>query len=236
MAKNYYLVLGVPRDASQDEIKAAFRRKALELHPDRSGLGSGPFQDLQEAYQVLTDPGRRRRFDERLAGRIARFERRHREAEPLVSPKPPPEPLRPGRPETAWRDVSLTESFAGYQPSFEEIFARLESNFARLDRPKAERIESLTVEVVVSPEDAWLGGQVKVRLPARATCEICGGSGTVGPYWCWHCEGQGALITESAVTVAYPPGVRDGWVARIPLDRFGIGNFYLTLLLRVSGE
>ena len=49
MAKNYYLILGISADASAEDVKAAFRRRALELHPDRSGLESGPFQDAQEA-------------------------------------------------------------------------------------------------------------------------------------------------------------------------------------------
>ena len=63
MAKNYYLILGITADASAEDIKAAFRRRALELHPDRSGLESGPFQDAQEAYSVLGDAERRRRYD-----------------------------------------------------------------------------------------------------------------------------------------------------------------------------
>ena len=50
MSKNYYLVLGISADASTEDIKAAFRRRARELHPDRSGRESGPFQDAQEAY------------------------------------------------------------------------------------------------------------------------------------------------------------------------------------------
>ena len=53
MSANHYVILGVPFDASGDDIKAAFRRRALELHPDTSGMESGPFLELQEAYGVL---------------------------------------------------------------------------------------------------------------------------------------------------------------------------------------
>jgi len=64
MAKNYYLILGIASNASHEAIKAAFRQRALELHPDTSGMESGPFLEVQEAYGVLSDPERRCRYDE----------------------------------------------------------------------------------------------------------------------------------------------------------------------------
>jgi len=91
------------------------------------------------------------------------------------------------------------------------------------------------VEVVVSPNEAWFGGTVRVEIPAQATCPTCGGRGAVEPYECWRCAGHGALTTEYPVDVQYPPGLRDGFAVRIPLTRFGIKNSYLTVLFRVSG-
>ncbi len=63
---NYYEVLGVPRNASQSEIKDAYRRLAKERHPDRPGGSEGEFSRLQEAHAVLSDPNRRRQHDEAL--------------------------------------------------------------------------------------------------------------------------------------------------------------------------
>ena len=63
---NYYRILGVPRSASQSEIKAAYRRLAKERHPDHSGGNEADFSRLQEANDVLSDPNRRRRHDEDL--------------------------------------------------------------------------------------------------------------------------------------------------------------------------
>src|SRR3954471_24282757 len=63
MQKSYYLILGVSSDASAEEIRTAFHRRAQELHPDHSGLDAGPFIELQQAYQVLSDPGRRVEYD-----------------------------------------------------------------------------------------------------------------------------------------------------------------------------
>jgi hypothetical protein len=134
-----------------------------------------------------------------------------------------------------FQDVSLAESFEVYHPSFDELFERLWSNFDMFDRPKAERLESLTVEILVGPDEARLGGRVRVRIPARAMCSVCGGHGAVGSYECWRCEGHGSLTTEHPVEVAYPAGMGDGYAVRIPLTRFGIENFYLTVLFRVGG-
>jgi DnaJ-class molecular chaperone len=233
MARNYYVILGVGSDATLDEIKTAFRRRALELHPDRSGRESEPFIELQEAYAVLGDPERRRRYDRQQTGVVAPRSRRAT-AEPLVSPRPGGEPFRPVEPVRGFREVSLAESFATYQPSFDELFDRFWSNFENITRPKAERLESLTVEVVVSPADAQWGGQVRVWIPARAACPTCSGRGAVGGYECWRCEGHGAITSEFPLDVSYPAGVRDGDVVRIPLDRFGVRNFYLTLLFRIG--
>ena len=66
MPKNYYIVLGVPASATQADIKAAYRRLAKELHPDHYGKNQTPFQALQEAYAVLSDPARRQSYDSTL--------------------------------------------------------------------------------------------------------------------------------------------------------------------------
>ena len=63
---NYYHVLGVPREASQEEIRQAYRRLAKERHPDHTSGSTEEFSLLQEAHAVLSDPNRRRQHDEAL--------------------------------------------------------------------------------------------------------------------------------------------------------------------------
>jgi molecular chaperone DnaJ len=66
MRKDYYSVLGVPRDASQEDVKRAFRRLARETHPDANPgdpQAEAGFREVAEAYEVLSDPERRRRYD-----------------------------------------------------------------------------------------------------------------------------------------------------------------------------
>src|SRR5512137_1893856 len=144
MAKNYYLILGITANASREDIKTAFRRRALELHPDRSGLESGPFLELQEAYSVLGDPDRRRRYDREYQPLAPRRSRSAPAPEPLVAQRPKGEPFRPDEPARPFREVSLAESFETYRPSFDELFDRLWSNFEDVNRPKSEQLESLT--------------------------------------------------------------------------------------------
>jgi molecular chaperone DnaJ len=234
MAKNYYVILGVASDATLEEVKAAFRRRALELHPDRSGLESGPFLELQEAYGVLGDPVRRRTYDRQSGRPSARRRPWGPAVEPILSQRKRGEPLRPVAGADIPQAISLMNSFERYQPSFDELVDRLLSNFLSFDRPKAEGLRSLTVEVVLDAEAARFGGLVSVRIPARATCPNCGGRGGMGPYECWRCGGLGVLNTEYLVEVAYPPGCSDGQVVQMPLEGFGIENFYLTVVFRVS--
>jgi molecular chaperone DnaJ len=233
MPRNYYVILGVAANASDDDIKSAFRRRALELHPDTSGLESGPFLELQEAYGVLSDPQRRRHYDREAHSVAIRRRPWGRVAEPLVRERPRGEPFRAPASSRGFREVPLAEIFERESPRFDELFDRLWGNFESLSRPKYEALESLTVEMVISQGEARSGGRVQVDIPARATCPACGGHCAVGFYECWRCEGHGALAAAYPVAVSYPPGIRDGYAVRIPLDRFGIKNLYLTVLFRV---
>lgn len=234
MRKDYYFILGIASDATLEEVKSAFRRRAMALHPDTSGLASGPFLEAQEAYGVLSDPERRRRYDRQTHPIVPRRRPWGPAAEPMVRAQPPAEPLRAAESAGGLREVPLAEIFARQSPCFDELFHRLWSNFDTVSRPKSEGLESLTVEVVLATEEARLGGRVQVNIPARATCPACGGNGAAGFYECWRCEGRGALTTEYPVLVPYPPGTHDGYAVQIPLNRFGIENLYLTVVFRVS--
>jgi molecular chaperone DnaJ len=234
MSKNYYVILGVASDASGDDIKSAFRRRAMELHPDTSGLESEPFLELQEAYGVLSDPRSRQHYDHNAHSIAMRRRPSGPVAEPLVRVRPRGEPFLPPASPRNIRQVSLWENFERESPKFQVLFDRLWRNFESLNQPKPESLESLTVEVVVSREEARFGGRVQVGSPARATCPACDGHGAVGFYECSRCEARGALVMDYPVAVVYPPGIRDGYTVRISLDRVGIENFYLTVLFRVS--
>jgi len=96
------------------------------LHPDRSGLESGPFQEVQEAYGILADPDRRRRYDERTHSAPTRRQPWGPAPDRIVRRRRA-EPFRESS--RALEEVSLAESFESYFPSVDELFERLWSNF-----------------------------------------------------------------------------------------------------------
>jgi len=155
-----------------------------------------------------------------------------RPAETVIRWRHSAELLTPAQPVGGFEEISLLRSFETFLPSFSELFDRLWSNFELVTRPKAEQLESLTVDVPLSPRQAFMGGQVRILVPARVICPACRGRGSVGPYECWRCEGNGALTDEYPVTVSYPAGLQQDYIVRLPLDRFGIENFYLTVRFR----
>ncbi len=239
MPRDYYVVLGIATSATAEEIHAAFRRRSKELHPDVSGTGSGPFLELQDAYAVLSDPAKRRSYDRESTGRVeVRVKRRppresvvplrRRGFDDVLRPRTAAEPI------SAQSPASILDDFQSFGPSFDELFDRLWSNLGSFHQSKGERVESLNVEVVASPEEARRGGRVRLAIPARVECPTCSGHGALAGFACWRCGGEGTFVTEQSIDVDYPAGLRDGHVIRMPLHRFGIGNFYLTVIFRVG--
>lgn len=237
--KNYYRLLGIDIDASWEQIRTAYRRYAKELHPDYYGDDSGPFRDLQEAYAVLSDPARRLAYDKLLRQSLAEHGRMpHIRAEPLSttpSGRLKPEPLIPPDKPEDLGDLSLSNSFDTFLPSFEELFDRLWRNFD-LAQPEFEPLKSLNIEIRISPEEARRGGRVRLHLPARLSCPVCHGRGGVGFYRCWQCDGDGLVEGEFPVLLSFPPGIVESYVTEIPLDQLGIHNFYLRVFFRVGTD
>jgi molecular chaperone DnaJ len=220
MKRDLYSLLGLESDASMDLIESAYRELVSELYPDLLEHDREIFLRIQKAYFTLTNAGRRKAYDESLLGG----------EKPLNLP--PVESLAPEK-TVDLGEVSLTHSFQTIRPSFEQLFGRLWSNFTLLTRPKAETIESLNVEIILSPEEALRGGQVRVFIPSQFKCPVCEGRGGVGPFECWRCDGRGIVAGEYPLLVSFSAGI-SGNVVEIPLDRFGIQNFYLKVYFRVS--
>ena len=232
--KNYYLILGVDADATQDEIQRAFRRLAKDLHPDYYGNDSQPFRDLQEAYAVLGNPAKRSVYDRGRRRIRPRPSRSKVTAEPLrPRRRARPEPLIPEQDPLHLDDLSLSQSFHTYSPSFAELFDRLRRNYSP-SRPEMEPLYSLNVEILLSPREALRGGRVRLMVPAQMTCPLCDGHGGVGWFECTHCHGAGQIVGEFPVVLEFPPGIANKHIVRVPLDKYGIENFYLNAIFRVG--
>ncbi len=233
MPKNYYIILGIPSDSSQGDIKAAYRRLAKEFHPDIYGKKSSPFLTIQEAYSVLSDPVSRGTYDRTLRKNRSRWANQ-RPVEPMGSRyREAVEPLIPDRGPVDLGNASLLRSFHRYSPSFDALFDRLLGNFVN-ERPKTEMLENLTVEITLTPQQAFRGGHVCLHVPAKMRCPYCNGQGEVGFYECRYCGGAGLFSVECPVFIRYPPGIADNHSVKLSLAPYGIGNSYLTVHFRMT--
>ena len=168
--RDYYEVLGINRNASEDEIKGAFRKLARQLHPDvnKEPDAEEKFKEINEAYGVLSDADKRARYD--------RFGK-----EGLGN-------MGGG----GFHDYS-----ADFGDLFEEIFGQFGfSTGRRASRRTPRRGRDFQMEVALKFEEAVFGVEKEIEFSRDETCSTCGGSGAepgTTPTKCSTCQGQGEV-------------------------------------------
>ncbi len=235
--RDYYDVLGVERNASQDEIKRSFRKLAFQYHPDRNKEPDAEekFKEISEAYAILSDPEKRRQYDtfgfEGIKGRYTTEDIFNR---------------------TVFRDIFSDLGF-----NFEDLFSRFFGggfgfNFQRA-RTGLRRGRDLETRIEITLEQAASGAEVEISLSRLVKCSRCGGSGAepgtrlttcpkchgrgrieqrttsifgqmirvvtcdmcngIGKFAetpCKRCEGIGLKEVKTKLSVKTPPGIEDG--------------------------
>jgi molecular chaperone DnaJ len=219
--KNYYATLGVSRNETLSGIRAAYREAVRRTHPDHAGpQAAAAFQEIVEAHSVLSDPDRRRQYNHSLTV----YERERSQLGLLHQ-------------YAAERDArSIFADAHSVHPSFEALAERLLRNFTGRGVPKAERPEGLSVEVILTPEEAAQGGVLSIGVPVHAICRACAGTGNDWLFPCPHCRGQGAVSTVQAVQVRIPQSLSLGVTPEVSLEMLGINNLFLKIRMRVSNE
>jgi len=231
--RDYYEILGVPRNASQEEIKKAYRKLVRKYHPDicKKPECQERFKEINEAYQVLSDPEKRKIYDmyghaglEQMAQGVS--------AEQTQTGIPNIEEI-------------FKEFFEGIPFDFETIFERAAGR--RRGRRKGVRGEDIVVPIEISLEEAFKGTIVPIEVERDVICEVCEGEGVdrssgrtcptcggrgevVQGNWffqvrqtcptcrgegvvyekCRNCGGRGVITKKETIKVKIPPGVRDG--------------------------
>jgi DnaJ-class molecular chaperone len=222
MRKDYYLILGVARTATADAIRSAYRELAKRYHPDHTGPGgASDFREIQEAYEVLSDPGSKAQLDRELKATA------EQEAQAGTGPVATPEPL-------ISEPVPIGDRPGSIRPSLEGFLERVARNFSGIGVPKAERAEALNYELILSPEEAGRGVVVPFTIPVFQVCVWCGGSGNDWGFPCDRCDAQGRRVTRETVRLHLPAGVRPGTVIDVSLRELGVENFYLRVQVRVA--
>ncbi len=172
MPRDYYEILGVAKNADERDIKKAYRRLAMELHPDRnpSPEAEEKFKEASEAYEVLSDPDKRRLYDR--AGH---------------------EGLR-GSGFTGFQGVGVEDIFS----SFGDIFGDLFGFGQRARRgPGMQRGSDLRYDLVIEFQEAVFGCGREVTIEQYLACNRCDGSGGEPgsqPQRCQTCAGRGQVV------------------------------------------
>jgi molecular chaperone DnaJ len=172
MAKrDYYEVLGVNRDASEDDIKKAYRKLAMQFHPDRNPdnpKAEEKFKEAKEAYEVLSDSEKRAAYD--------RFG--HAGVDATAA-------------------AGAGAGFGGnFGDVFGDIFSEIFGGAGGRARSNVYRGADLRYNLEISLEDAARGSETKIRIPTLEPCETCHGSGAkpgTQPVQCPTCNGQGQV-------------------------------------------
>jgi DnaJ-class molecular chaperone len=235
MPKNYYIILGISTDSSQQEIKSAYRRLAKAFHPDIYKEKHSPFPVIQEAYDVLSDPRRRQDYDRQLEPRPVVHHQTATESmsasrqvavEPLSPRHQAPFPGRYRQP---------ADFFQLHRPLFETFIERLfDDTRSRQHSSGSDRTVPLSVDVALTARQAAAGGHLRLLLPARWSCPECGGSGAGRRFSCWRCGNVGAIDGEIPVVISFPAGLGNGHVMTYSLDHLGARQGAVTVRFRVG--
>lgn len=211
--KDYYAVLGVSRNATEHDIKQAYRRLARQHHPDvnpGNKAAEARFKEINEAHEVLSDPEKRRKYDKYgdqwpYADQI---EKAQAEAAARGGRYSYGSPYGGGQ-TFEFGDISDAGDVGSL---FENLFGGA-GPFRRTRRPAAGGDSEHEVELTL--QEAYSGATRTLRMEVEDPCPSCGGRGTVQRRACTYCGGRGARPRAKQIEVKIPPGVRTGSRIRI---------------------
>src|SRR3989338_364969 len=187
MGKDYYKILGVEKNASAEEIKKAFRRLAHQYHPDKKSGNEEKFKEVNEAYQVIGDPEKRKKYDQFGSD----FEQQGGFGSGM-----------------SWDDFMRAArgqgggGFAGGQfggINFEDVFGDI-FGFGGFGSGRSGRGQTrghdVQVDIEIDLRDAVFGTENDIHFTGRNACSVCSGSGAEpgsGTKQCGECNGSGQI-------------------------------------------
>jgi molecular chaperone DnaJ len=165
--KDYYQILGVDRNATEAEIKKAFRKLALECHPDRnpSKEAEERFKEINEAYSCLIDPEKRAQYD------------------------------RYGTAEGVGVGAGFSQFTGGFSDIFEDIFGDFFSAFTGRRATRPVKGSDLRYDLEITLEESAFGTEKTIEILRWEDCTACGGTGSRSkmPSMCPDCRGSGQI-------------------------------------------
>jgi DnaJ-class molecular chaperone len=210
--KDYYAVLGVPKDAAAKDIKSAYRKLARKWHPDANPTDTKKaeekFKEISEAYEVLGDAEKRQKYDALGSD----WSRAAQQAEAQNRYRTTQEPSAP------YGNASFSND--GGPSGFSDFFDLFFSGIGR--RPQtggastfAQRGSDLETSLDLTLGEAYAGGPKSVTLQIEENCPRCGGSGILNQQICPQCHGTGRVLQTKRFDITIPKGVRDAQRIRL---------------------
>jgi molecular chaperone DnaJ len=238
--KDYYAILGVPKGAAEKDIKSAYRKLARKWHPDanpdNAKAAEEKFKEISEAYEVLGDPEKRKKYDALGSD----WQRASRQAEQ----------------QRQYRRTYTDADFSGFDfgsagaggasgPSgFSDFFDMFFSGIGRRQATSStnftQRGQDLETTIELSLRDVYDGGKKAVALQVEDLCPNCGGTGISNGRLCPQCNGTGRVIVTKKFEVTIPKGIGDGQRIRLA-SQGGVGlnggaNGDLYLIVRLLDD
>ena len=205
--RNYYDILGIKKDASEKEIKQAYRRLARKHHPDVNAddkSAEAKFKEINEAYEVLSDKDNRPKYDK--YGDKWQYADQFEQA---------------GQQQSRYRDFApgggsyhFSGDMGGMDSILEELFGggRARTSYRRARPRRGQDLES---PIEVTLEEAYSGTSRTISLRVEETCAACKGSGRIQNLPCSACRGVGVMPNIKRLEVKIPAGVHTGSRVRI---------------------
>jgi len=224
MARNYYDIMGVPRNASEKDIRKTYRRLARQHHPDVNPgdkAAEARFKEINAAYEVLSDTEKRRKYDRygdqwQYADQIEQAQRQSA-----------------GR-RSFGRGGSFDPGDINLSGDLGDLFQGIFRGFGR--RPGRQRGRDVQQPVEVTLEEAYHGTARVLQMEREEPCATCGGQGQVAGAICHVCRGAGAIVKPRRLEVKIPPGVREGSRVRVAgeggVGPAGTGDLHLVVSVR----
>jgi len=213
--KDYYKILGVARGASTDEIKKAFRKLARKYHPDVNPgdkKAEEKFKEINEAYEVLSDPDKRQKYDTLGPNWQEQFG-------PSFSGARRTYQYNGSR--GVHYDFDSMGGQSGFSDFFEALFGRSGGlggmrSAGRQGYDMRKRVgDNIDQPVEVTLLEAYVGGSRTFSIQSTEVCQACQGTGELGSRSCSNCGGQGMVPRNKRIQVKIPAGVDNGSRIRV---------------------
>jgi molecular chaperone DnaJ len=185
MAKNFYDILGVPKSATADEIKRAYRKLAHQYHPDKGSGNEEKFKEVNEAYQVLSSEEKRSQYDQ--YGQT--FEQAQRNGGGFSG----------GDPFGGFGFGGFNQGQGGVEFDLGDIFGDLFGTGSERSARRRTRGVDLEMELSIAFREAVFGVEKTITVEKQDKCPVCSGSGAQPGskvITCPKCHGQGQIRTQ----------------------------------------